>query len=202
MPYITAELWQRPPRRPEDKTRTVCKAAFPVYQSKFDNTKAEQNYDLVFQIVKATRSLLVEYNIKENGDIYLLTKDAETAKSITNEVSSIKALVGKSLNTVTPTLNASELPDGLTANVVSEACTVYLMVKGRIDVDTEISKTQKKIAKLEAAREKLEKAMAVKDYQTKVKAEVQQADAERLVAYKEETKTLDELIAKFEDLRA
>lgn len=134
--------------------------------------------------------------------VYLLTKDAETTKSISNEISSIKALVGKGLGNITTTSNSSELPDGLTAIVVSDACTAYLMVKGRIDVDAEISKTQKKIAKIEDSRKRLEKAMAVKDYQTKVKAEVQQADADRLVNYKDETKTLEELISKFEDLRA
>lgn len=90
----------------------------------------------------------------------------------------------------------------MTANVVSDKCTVYLMVKGRVDVDAEIGKAQKKIAKLEESRKRLEKAMAVKDYQIKVKLDVQELDRKRLADYSAEEKTLEELIGKFEQLRA
>jgi len=76
------------------------------------------------------------------------------------------------------------------------------MVKGRVDVDTEIAKAQKKISKLEDSRKRLEKAMAVKDYQIKVKKDVQELDQQRLVDYAAEEKTLGELIEKFELLRA
>ena len=68
MPYITEELWQRIPRRPEDQTRTVCKAAYPVFREEFDNERAETDYELVFAAVKAVRSLTAEYNIKESAE--------------------------------------------------------------------------------------------------------------------------------------
>ena len=86
--------------------------------------------------------------------------------------------------------------------MLNDKCTVYLMVKGRVDVDAEIAKAQKKIAKISESRNKLEKARAVKDYQVKVKEEVQEADRVRLTEWESEAKTLEELIGKFEALRA
>lgn len=37
MPFVTEELWQRLPRRPEDKTITIALASFPQYVSTCDN---------------------------------------------------------------------------------------------------------------------------------------------------------------------
>lgn len=195
MPFITEELWQRLPRRPLDTTRTVCKAAFPVFQPTFENPSADSDYDLIFKIVKAIRSLTSEYSIKDAAEIYVHSKDATTLATITAQVPSVQALV-KGIKSIVPEADAAVLPHGLTAIVVSDACTVYLMVKGRVNVDAEIAKTVKKIAKIEEARKRLEKARAVKDYQSKVKAEVQEADKERLVAYSEEAKTLEEQIGR------
>ncbi|CCX33651.1 tRNA synthetases class I-domain-containing protein [Pyronema domesticum] len=200
-PYVTEELWQRLPRRPEDKTQTVCKAAYPVYNESFDNAQAAADYDLVFDAIKAVRSLMAEYNIKDKAEVYIHAKAAEVVATFTEQQSSITALT-KGLESIKVVSEAEQLPEGLTANVISDKATVYLMVKGRVDVDAEISKAQKKIGALEASQKKLQKAMSVNDYKQKVKEEVQQADAKKLVDLGDEMSTLKELIAKFEGLRA
>ena len=68
MPYVTEELWQRLPRRPLDKTRTVCKAAYPVNYPSFDNEKAAKDYDLVLVIAKEIRSMMVECDMKDKAE--------------------------------------------------------------------------------------------------------------------------------------
>ena len=201
MPFVTEELWQRLPRRPEDKTRTVCKAAYPVFVKEFENTKAEAEYELVFSVTRAVRSLMAEYAIKDKAEVWVHAKDADTLATISAQTSSITALA-KGIQSLTPVQELSAVSDGCSAFVVSDKCTVYLMVKGRIDVDTEIAKTSKKIKRAEEARKKLEKARAVADYKVKVKEEVQEADRLKLVEYAAEEKTLQELISKFESLRA
>ena len=66
MPFVTEELWQRLPRRPGDKTPSIVKAAYPRYNPALNDPEAAAAYDLVFDVVKAIRSLASEYNIKEN----------------------------------------------------------------------------------------------------------------------------------------
>lgn len=65
MPFVTEELWQRLPRRPEDKNPTIVKAAYPRFVEELDNPAAETAYDLAFSVVKAIRSMQAEYGIKD-----------------------------------------------------------------------------------------------------------------------------------------
>jgi valyl-tRNA synthetase len=67
MPFVTEELWQRLPRRPEDKNPTICKAAYPRYDPEMDDPASESAYEVVLQVVKAIRSLQSEYSIKDDA---------------------------------------------------------------------------------------------------------------------------------------
>jgi valyl-tRNA synthetase len=201
MPFVTEELWQRLPRRPNDANPTIVKAAYPRYTEELDNPDAERSYDLAFSVVKGIRSMQAEYGIKDKAEAYIHAKDAETFSTTSEQKPSISALV-KGLESLQILGENDSLPDGCGAFVISETCTVYLLVKGRVDVDAEIEKTRKKIAKAVESRKRLEKARAVKDYISKVRAEVQEADRIRLGEMVAEEKTLQELVAKFEGLRA
>jgi valyl-tRNA synthetase len=67
MPYLTEELWQRLPRRPEDKTPSIVLAQYPIYDEGMDDPASEAAYELVLGISKGIRSLMAEYSIKEEG---------------------------------------------------------------------------------------------------------------------------------------
>ncbi|KAL7268442.1 valine--tRNA ligase [Rhizina undulata] len=201
MPFVTEELWQRLPHRPNDTNPTICKAKYPQYAEELDNPDAEKAYDLALSVTKGIRSMQAEYNIKDQVKVYVHGKDEETFKIVSEQKTSISALV-KGLESL-QVLSAKEaVPEGCGAFVVSDQCIVYVLVKGRVDVDAEIERAQKKIGKALEARTRLEKAIAVPDYKTKVKQAVQEADQQKLSDLLTEEKTLSELIAKFEGLRA
>jgi len=67
MPFVTEELYQRLPRRPGDDIPTIVKARYPVEEPEYHNLQAEEQFELVFSIIKAARSLTVEYNIQSNA---------------------------------------------------------------------------------------------------------------------------------------
>lgn len=201
MPFVTEELWQRLPRRLEDTNPTIVKAAYPRYVEELDNPKAEEAYDLAFSVTKTIRSMQAEYGVKDQCKVYVHGKDAETSQIVSEQKAGIAALV-KGLETIEIVPIDSGVPEGCAASTVSDRCNVYLLVKGRVDVDAEIQRAQKKIAKTTEARLRLEKSRAVPDYQTKVKAAVQEADKQKLVEFAAEEATLQELISKFENLRA
>ena len=67
MPFLTEELWQRLPRRPDDSTRTIVKAAYPTYEASLDDPESEAAYELVLGISKGIRSLMSEYSLKDEG---------------------------------------------------------------------------------------------------------------------------------------
>lgn len=66
MPFLTEELWQRLPRRPDDKTPSIVVAAYPEFDSSFEDVKSEEAYDLVINSAGSVRKLMAEYSIKEN----------------------------------------------------------------------------------------------------------------------------------------
>jgi valyl-tRNA synthetase len=67
MPFITEELWQRLPRRPEDSTPSIVKAAYPTYDAEMDDPASEEAYELVLGISKGIRSLMAEYSLKDEA---------------------------------------------------------------------------------------------------------------------------------------
>ena len=67
MPFLTEEMWQRLPRRPDDSTPSIVKAKYPVYDAKFDDAASEEAYELLLAISKGVRSLMADYSIKDEG---------------------------------------------------------------------------------------------------------------------------------------
>lgn len=67
MPFLTEELWQRLPRRPDDKTRSIMIAKYPEYDAELDNPAAESAYELVLGCSRGIRSLMAEYALKDEA---------------------------------------------------------------------------------------------------------------------------------------
>ena len=107
----------------------------------------------------------------------------------------------KGLNDLQVLSAKEDHPEGCALNSISKDCNVYLLVKGRVDVDSEISKAQAKLSKAEEACARQEKLIGAADYMKKVKQSVQEADAKKVADLKAEAETLRQVIAKFEGLR-
>jgi len=67
MPFLTEELWQRLPRRSEDKTPSIVLAKYPIYDASMDDPASEEAYELVLGMSKGIRSLMAEYSLKDEG---------------------------------------------------------------------------------------------------------------------------------------
>jgi valyl-tRNA synthetase len=92
-------------------------------------------------------------------------------------------------------------PAGCVAFPVSSAAAVFLEVKGRVDIDNEISKATKKLEKTRAAITKQQKLIADPGYQEKVAEALQEADRKKLTDLESEAKGFEGTIKQFEDLK-
>lgn len=90
MPYITEEMWQRMPRRPEDQTKSIMLAKYPTYTAELDDPESEAAYELVLGCSKAARSLMAEYALKDEaeGKYFLLPLRFNLIKFLTLSQSS------------------------------------------------------------------------------------------------------------------
>ncbi|KAJ5677509.1 Valine--tRNA ligase [Penicillium maclennaniae] len=201
MPFVTEHLWQRLPRRPDDKTVSIMKAKYPEYKAEFHDPAAETAYELVLNTSKAIRSILAQYDVKTKGDIIIQTYDATSHKTVSEEMTSIKSLGGKNLGELSLLGPENKTPpSGCVVAAVGAEAAVYLRVSKEVALEQE----EKAKEALERAREAVRKSqgiMAAPNWKDKVKAEVREAEEKRLRDNESETARLEEQIKEFEKLR-
>ena len=67
MPFITEELWQRLPKRESVNVETIIRAEYPLYRKDFDDEESFENYNVVLDIIKVTRSTMSSNDVRANG---------------------------------------------------------------------------------------------------------------------------------------
>ncbi|KAJ3948036.1 valine--tRNA ligase [Colletotrichum fioriniae] len=200
-PFLTEELWQRLPRRPEDKTRSIMLASYPVYDAKFDDPKSEAAYELVLGCSRGARSLMSEYAQKEESKIIIQSHDATSHQTINDQVASIKTLSGKGVTGIDIIASDAARPAGCVAFPVASSASVYLHVKGRVDLDAEVEKAKKRLDKARANIDKQHKVLNDPIYKEKVAEAVQKLDKQKLVDLESEARSFEDTIKQFEQLK-
>ncbi|KAM3485409.1 hypothetical protein MY8738_001416 [Beauveria namnaoensis] len=201
MPFISEEMWQRMPRRPSDETKSIMIAKYPVYSATLDDPQSETAYELVLDCVKAARSLTSEYAIKENADVIIQTFTDAAEETCTKELVSITSLAGKAVNKIKMIGANAPRPAGCVAYPVSTAATVFLQVKGRVDMDAEIAKAQKRRDKATQSIQRQEKLLADPVYLQKASEAVRDADEKKLADAKQELASFEATIMQFVQLK-
>ncbi|GIZ43737.1 hypothetical protein CKM354_000695400 [Cercospora kikuchii] len=199
MPFLTEELWQRLPRRPEDKTPSIVVADYPQYDSALDDPKSERDYELVLGCAKGIRSLLNEYAIKEEGTAFVRPLNEEAASTASAQHSSIKVLSGKYLKDLTVLKAGDAAPTGTAVYPVSAAAAVYVQLKGKVDPDTEIKKTHPKMQKASEAVKEQEKLIG--SLSEGVSKEVREKENSRLKDAESELRLYEESLSALEKLK-
>ncbi|ODV92748.1 hypothetical protein CANCADRAFT_1342 [Tortispora caseinolytica NRRL Y-17796] len=199
MPYITEELWQRLPRRPDDNTPSIVVSDYPEYDETLFDPESEQAYEFVLSVVKGGRSLISQFGILSNVRIFVQCADAKLADIIKQQTASIQSLV-KWCESVTVLSGSDAQPEGCAVYTVNADCNVLVEVKGKVDFETEIKKAENKVEKAKQGKANLVKAISVKDYETKVKKEVQESNLKKIEQFDAEIENLRQMIAEFERL--
>jgi valyl-tRNA synthetase len=166
MPFISEEMWQRLPKRASETSKTIVKAAYPVYVPEYDNAEAAAAYELVLEITKGARSLLSQYGITKNGSVFVESANSKFFEIADSQKDSIVSLI-KAVEKVNVVSAASEIPSGCVLATVVPEVNVHLLVKGMIDIDSEVTKFASKLDKSKKALTNLEKIMTSADYESK-----------------------------------
>ena len=176
-------------------------AAYPVYNASLDDPASEVAYELVLSVSKAIRSIVGEYAVKDNAALYIQLFDETSYNTCTQQLSSIRSLSGKSVKDIT-LLSASDLkPKGCVPAPVSSSATVFLTVKGHIDIDAEIEKAQRK---LERATELLKKHRDILNgygYHKNVSEEVWETQKQKVKNAEAEVGEMEASVQQFEALK-
>ncbi|KIL58640.1 hypothetical protein M378DRAFT_188200 [Amanita muscaria Koide BX008] len=144
MPFVTEELWQRLPRRPNDPTPSIMVSAFPEHDDAFVFDDADKQFDLIFTGIKAGRSLAASYSLQNDIQLfYYIQSDAEAAL-FESQLPTIIALI-KGCKNSKVVRDLSEIPAGCGASAITPTIALHVLVKGLVDLDAEIAKCDKKL---------------------------------------------------------
>ncbi|TVY41255.1 Valine--tRNA ligase, mitochondrial [Lachnellula subtilissima] len=194
MPFLTEELWQRLPRRLEDKNPSIVLAKYPTYDASMDDPTSEAAYELVLGISKGIRSLIRRKSLHPNQRQHLLHH-----RHYPTSIHQIPLRKIRRLNRG-PCASAAR-PAGCVVFSVSYSAAVFLFVKGRVDIDSEIAKASKKMSGADKGIEKQKKILADEGYREKVSEELQAVERAKLRDFEVERDALAETIGQFERLR-
>lgn len=156
MPFLTEELWQRLPRRPNETTETIIRASYPVYDRSYDDEVSASQYDLLLSVVKTARSMMSQYNIVADAKgrvsqckyhsmsdklVYVQSSDEAVAKLVEEQKANVITLI-KGCDNVEVVQTGI---DGCAITTISKDCSVLLLVKGFTDLSKELGKSTKKV---------------------------------------------------------
>ncbi|TKA55374.1 hypothetical protein B0A53_02298 [Rhodotorula sp. CCFEE 5036] len=200
MPFVTEELWQRLPRRPTDQTPSIMLARFPEKQAERDFPDAEREFDLAFNGVRAIRSMATSYNLNSKLQVFFLARTPELAATLRASQDALSVLI-KGCASFTVVEKEDEMPEGCVGELVGQDLSAYLLLKGVIDANAEIAKSEKRLAFAQQSLAKLEQQRAAPNYAEKRPEDVQAREAAKVDEWKGEISALEGAIAKFEKLR-
>jgi len=200
MPFLSEDLWQRIERRP-DQTHvpSICVSPYPSAVDGRHNAQLEADITAVQVVISAARNMRAEYNIakKISPPLVINTHSDEHQKLYSTHAAFIQTLSYSS--TVTVNLNG-EIPPASAAAIPNATCETYLLIKGLVNIEQEVSKLQGKIANAQKQRDALAKKMATPTY-ANVPENVQQGDKKKLQAFEDELTNLATAIANFQKLQ-
>ena len=204
MPFLTEELWQRLPRRPNDTCPSIVKAAYPQYVKDFENAAAEEVYELVLALSKAIRSLAAQYDIKESAEIHIKPQSKELETTCKDQLPSIKTLGGKPTygdSAVVTVLSPQDAdPSGCIPQAVGTSAAVFLVVKDRVDIDKEIEKAKQRRDKANELVKKQQSLITGEGW-GKMKEDAQKTEKRRLEDAESEVALLESSVEQFERLK-
>lgn len=198
MPFLTEEMWQRLPRRAGETVPSITIAPYPTYDAEFDDVASYEGYELVLNITKGARSLLSQYNILKNGQVYVESTDATVREVCKNQKESIISLM-KGVEDIHVLESGEPVPSGCALNGISATTNVHVMVKGQIDIDAEIAKVEKKLANLKEMQAKT--ADSISKFTEKTKPEAKEAAFKRSENLNAEAEGYNQTIAILEKLK-
>jgi valyl-tRNA synthetase len=201
MPFLTEELWQRLPRRPGDKTPSIVLAAYPTYDASLDDPASAEAYELVLSVSKAVRSLMAEYAIKSEGVLYVQAFDEVSRRTCAQQLPSIRSLSGKGVSSISLVGPSDTSPVGCIPFAVSSSATVFLLIKGHVDIDREIEKAKRK---LERASEVVKKQTGILNddsYRAKASEKLQELERNKLRDAEAEVKEMTNSLQQFGRLK-
>ncbi len=196
MPFVTEETWQQLKAfgMPTD-TDALIVAPWPQADKKFFDARAEKEFGMVMDIIRAIRNARTEFNVEPGKRIPAIIV-AGNATALLESQREIIALLARLDNDAFNIEKRAKKPAQSLALVVGKI-EIYLPLAGMIDIEKEKARLAKEIATVRGAIERAQNQLAG-EFSQKAPKEVVDRVRETLAANHERIARLDAQLAGLE----
>lgn len=200
MPFVSEELWQRLPKRPDQASiPSIMLADYPADNKPRSNPSLESDFDYLTTVIQKVRCMRSDYGlVKQKPKVLISATDASRHAVLSSLSSEAATLTTSSEVEVLPP--GSPAPPGCSVGIVDDSTTVYLVMAGILDPVLEVQKLEKKVAEAEGRIEQLKSKIALPAY-AKTPQAVREEDEDRLKKAQAEKSAALNAIAEFQSLK-
>ncbi|MBF9015618.1 MULTISPECIES: valine--tRNA ligase [unclassified Oceanispirochaeta] len=190
MSFLTEEIYQKLP----GVDGPLITASFPVVDEALNNPELENNFAQLQDFVQSVRTFRSEFNIPPSKDIKVRIKTAD--KTMTDFMKSEGALVSSLIHCNDfDILDASDETIG-SVTAVGKSFEAFLYIRDMIDVDKEIARLTKNIARNEKLFISTEKKLGNEKFTSKAPDEVIAKEKEKLEEFKNAIEKMNTYLAE------
>ncbi|MFP4630306.1 MAG: class I tRNA ligase family protein, partial [Desulfohalobiaceae bacterium] len=193
IPFVTQEIWSYLPGLQETD---LSRVAYPEARPELENPDLARDMTFYQEVVISVRNIRSELNISPGQKLRLLvhTNGKEQANFLLLNQQTLRQLAGLEELQADPGLE----PPRAAASAVVQGCDLYVPLEGVLDLDAELSRLQKQLAKLDKEQAGLTRKLENQDFVQKAPREVVQKEESRLQEVTEKKDRLQQLQYKLQ----
>lgn len=197
MPFVTEEIWQKLPH----STGSIMQARLPIFQAQWVDDEAEEQMDLIMNVVNGIRNIRGEMNVPPASRVEvacLCATDAEK-KLISEHQGTIRDL-GR-LSRLDVGLAGEMQKPSIAASAVTGQVEIHVVLKGVLDFEVEARRLEKELAKMEKEFGFTQKKLQNEDFLQRAPADVIEKEREKNARLGEKLDKLKHLYDRVKALR-
>ena len=194
MPFVTEEIWSK---LPYEGTSLVV-ASYPVVEASFEDEKAIAGMGVLKELIRSVRNIRAEVNTPLSKPITLLiqTNDSAIEAFLQQNTNYIERFCNPEELVIAPDLQAPELA----MSAVLTGATIYLPLAGLINIEEEISRLEKELAKWQREVKRVQGKLANERFVANAPADVVEQERAKEADYLAKETAVKERIAQLKTI--
>ena len=194
MPFVTEEIWQKLPK----ERKSIMISKFPEPEDYFEDMDAVRKIELIKDIISGIRNVRGELRIPPSKKINVVIDSPEEKIGLLNEyIHHIKALAKVDEVSIE---KGVEKPESSATSVVGDI-SIYVLLKGLLNVEEEKKRIMKEIKKVQKDIEMFKKKLENKNFLEKAPSHVVEEVREKLNMANEKFNKLNQSLSLLESIR-
>jgi valyl-tRNA synthetase len=195
MPFVTEEIWSKLPHTGD----SLVVAAYPEVQPEWTDEKAAQGMEVLKELIRSVRNIRAEVNTPLSKPITLLiqTNDVAIETFLITNKNYIERFCNPEELVISNKLEAPELA----MSAILSGATIYLPLAGLINIEEEISRLEKELAKFTQEVKRVQGKLANERFVANAPEEVVAQEREKEANYLDKQKAVQERIEQLRTIQ-